>query len=80
MQNEGLLDLDSATEGVKEFWMQSGGYFNFSSANGTEILKTFLLKEDKHLDLNCVSLSSPVFVSFFHPSVWLEISLKVKTR
>ncbi|CAB4042333.1 Hypothetical predicted protein [Paramuricea clavata] len=52
MQNEGLLDIDSATEGVIEFWMQNGGYFNFSSANGTEILKTFLLKEDKHFDLN----------------------------
>ena len=53
MQNDGLLDLDSATKGLKEFWMQNGSYFNFSSANGngTEILKTFLLK-DKHFDLN----------------------------
>ena len=52
MQNEGLLDLDSATEGVKEFWMHNGGYFNFSKANATEILQEFLIEKKKHFDLN----------------------------
>ena len=52
MQNEKPLELESATEGVIEFWKQQGGYFNFSHANATKILEDFLMKKDEYFDLN----------------------------
>lgn len=60
MQNEKLLELDSATEGVTEFWKQEGGYFNFSYANATEILSKYLMKEHKYFDLNTETEESVV--------------------